>query len=348
MAKREKQCYCGVGGQAVLDGIMMKNKTKCAVAIRKADGTIDISRMQHKSLSDKLRISGYPFFRGMVNFIDSMMLGTKALNHSADIALDDIPEEPDMLEKFFNKVFGEKAKDVLLTCTMIISVIFAIALFMVLPYGISSLIGKIVKDNFLLSVIEAVTRMTIFIAYVGLVGKMKEIQVVYMYHGAEHKCISCIERGKPLTVDNVMRSSRLHPRCGTSFMLYVMAISCVLFFFIAATNPIHRLVVRLLLLPIIAGISYEIISWAGKSNNIIVRLLSKPGLALQKLTTKEPTPDMVEVAIAATEAVFDWEAYLENNFDYVREEQEEALEDVVAHEISDELEKIFGMESDEI
>lgn len=329
MAKKRKQCYSGIGGQAVLEGIMMRNGDKCAVAVRKSDGTIEVQTEEYKSSLPQNGFTTFPFVRGVVNFIDSMTMGIKSLNYSADMTMDEADEEPSRLEKWLRKHFGQKANDIILTITMVFAVIFAIGLFMVLPYAISALMGVWIHNKVVLSVTEAVMRFAIFIAYVVVIGQLEDIKRLYMYHGAEHKCIDCIEKGRILTVHEVMRSNRLHPRCGTSFMLYVMAISCVLFFFIRVDNAVLRLVLRLLLIPVIAGISYELIRLAGRFDNSITRLFSKPGLALQKLTTKEPTPDMVEVAIKAVEAVYDWKAFLKDNYGYdsVEEWLEEMAED---------------------
>ena len=327
MAKKKQKVYCGVGGQAVLDGIMMKKNDDYSIAVRKSDGTIDIVARKHESIVSENKFKNIPFLRGVFNFVDSLVLGTKALNHSANVAFEDEAQEPGKFEKFLNKKFGEKAKDIMLSMTMTLSVVLAILIFMVLPYGISALVGKFIKDAFIISVIEAVFRIVIFMGYIILIGRMEDIQKVYQYHGAEHKCINCLEKGHRLTVENVMRASRLHKRCGTSFLLYVMVISCILFFFITTPNPILRLVYRLLLIPVIAGVSYEIIRLAGTSNNFLVNLLSKPGFALQLLTTKEPEPDMAFVAIKAVEAVCDWRAYLIENGFYTKEEIDELEDD---------------------
>lgn len=313
---RRKQCYSGIGGQAVLEGIMMKNGDKCAVAVRKADGTIEVQMMDYQGALPKNKFTTLPFVRGVVNFADSMMFGMKSLNISADIGMEGIEEEPGKFEKWMNKHLGDKAGDVLMTCTMILSVIMAIGLFMVLPYAVSALMGIWIHNKIVLSIAEAVMRLAIFLSYVILIGQLQDIRRLYMYHGAEHKCIDCIERGRDLDVANVMRSKRLHPRCGTSFLLYVMVISCVMFFFINVSNPLLRLGIRVLLIPVIAGIAYEFIRLAGRFDNIFTRILAAPGLMVQKITTKEPTEDMVEVAIKAIEAVFDWEAFQKENFDY--------------------------------
>lgn len=313
---RRKQCYSGIGGQAVLEGIMMKNGDKCAVAVRKADGTIDVQTMDYKSTLPKNKFTTLPFVRGVVNFIDSLMLGMKSLNFSADVSMEDTEEEQGKFEKWLNEKLGDKAGDVLMTVTMIFAVILAIGLFMVLPYGISALMGIWIHNKIVLSIAEAVMRLAIFLSYVILIGQMQDIRRLYMYHGAEHKCIDCIEKGRILDVSGVMRSSRLHPRCGTSFLLYVMVISCVLFFFINVSNPILRLVLRLLLIPVIAGIAYELIRLAGRFDNVFTRILSLPGMMVQRITTKEPTADMIEVAIKAVEAVFDWKEFQKEAFGY--------------------------------
>lgn len=315
MAKK-KQCYSGIGGQAVLEGIMMRNGDKSAVAVRKSDGTIDVQIMDYKSAIPKNWFTTFPFIRGVVNFVDSMMMGIKSLNFSADITMEEEDDEPGKFEQWIKKHLGDKANDLLLTITMIIAIVMSVGLFVVLPYALSALMGIWIHNKLVLSVSEAVMRFVIFIGYVVLIGQMEDIKRLYMYHGAEHKCIDCIEKGRLLTVSDVMRSNRLHPRCGTSFMLYVMAISCILFFFINVSNPVQRLGLRLLLIPVIAGISYELIRLAGRFDNPLTRLLSMPGMALQRLTTKEPTADMVEVAIKAVEAVYDWKAFLKENYGY--------------------------------
>ena len=315
MAKK-KQCYSGIGGQAVLEGIMMRNGDKSAVAVRKSDGTIDVQIMDYKSAIPKNWFTTFPFIRGVVNFVDSMMMGIKSLNFSADITMEEEDDEPGKFEQWIKKHLGDKANDLLLTVTMIIAIVMSVGLFVVLPYALSALMGIWIHNKLVLSVSEAVMRFVIFIGYVVLIGQMEDIKRLYMYHGAEHKCIDCIEKGRLLTVSDVMRSNRLHPRCGTSFMLYVMAISCILFFFINVSNPVQRLGLRLLLIPVIAGISYELIRLAGRFDNPLTRLLSMPGMALQRLTTKEPTADMVEVAIKAVEAVYDWKAFLKENYGY--------------------------------
>ena len=199
---------------------------------------------------------------------------------------------------------------------MVFSLALAIGIFMVLPYFITSRFSEYVRSASFMAILEGVLRIAIFVLYVLSISLMKDIRRLYMYHGAEHKCINCIEKGRPLTVRNVMRSSKQHKRCGTSFMLFVMLVSVVLFFFIRVENPVYRVLIRIALIPVIAGISYEIIRLAGRSNNILVRIISAPGMWLQRLTTKEPDESMVQVAIAAVEAVFDWKSYLYETFGY--------------------------------
>lgn len=296
--------YSGIGGQAVLEGIMMKNKEKYAVAVRTPEGKIAVDVQTYAGVCGNSKITKLPFFRGVFSFIDSLVLGMKSLNFSASF----YEEEGD--------VKNEKKESLISTITVIFSVLLAIGIFMVLPYYISAFFLKDVQNDSLIALVEGVVRIAIFILYILLISLMKDIRRTFMYHGAEHKCINCIEKGRPLTVSDVMKSSRQHRRCGTSFLLFVMIVSIVLFFFIRVDNPFLKIALRLALIPVIAGISFEIIRLAGRSNNIIVRIISQPGLWLQMLTTKEPDESMVEVAIQAVEAVFDWKQYLKDAFGY--------------------------------
>lgn len=301
----------GIGGQAVLEGIMMKNKEKYSVAVRKPDGQIEVHTEVYKGIAADKPWAKLPLIRGMVNFIDSLILGMESLSYSASFYEDEEQDqEPGKLEKFLNKVFGEKAEKVVMGCTVAFSVIMAVAVFMVLPYVISGFFHKYIVSNTLLAIVEGVIRLGLFTLYVVLISCMKDIKRTYMYHGAEHKCINCIERGRELNVKNVRKSSRYHARCGTSFLFIVMIISIIFFIFIRVESPTLRVVFRILLVPVIAGVSYEFIRLAGRSENPLVKLLSLPGKGMQKLTTKEPDDDMIEVAIAAVEAVFDWKAFL--------------------------------------
>ena len=315
MAGKKINRYSGIGGQAVLEGIMMKNKEQYAVAVRKPNGEIEVDVEAHHGVMHGSKLLQVPFVRGVFNIVDSLVLGMKCLNYSATFYEDEEMQET-AADKAFNKLFKDKAESVFTGIVTVLSIILAIAIFMVLPYFISSLFEEYVRNASLMAIIEGVIRIFIFVMYVLLISLMKDIRRVYMYHGAEHKCINCIEKGRPLTVHNVMRSSKQHKRCGTSFLLFVMLVSVVLFFFIRVENPVYRVLIRIALVPVIAGISYEIIRLAGKSNNILVRIISAPGMWLQGLTTKEPDESMVEVAIAAVEAVFDWKAYLKETFGY--------------------------------
>ncbi len=313
---RKKKCYSGIGGQAVLEGIMMKNNTRYSVAVRKPDGEIDVEIGEYTGFFGGSKLTKLPFIRGVFSFADSLRLGTKCLNHSAAFYAEEEGTQESAADKMLNKVFKDKAESILMMLTTIVAVVFAVGIFMVLPYFISSYLERFVRNESLLAIIEGVIRILIFVAYVLLISLMKDIRRVYMYHGAEHKCINCIEKGRELTVENVMRSSKQHRRCGTSFLLFVMLISVVLFFFIRVDNMALKVLIRILLIPVIAGIAYEIIRLAGRSDNWLVRMISAPGLWLQGLTTKEPDEGMVEVAIKAVEAVFDWRAYLRENFGY--------------------------------
>lgn len=313
--KKRNNCYSGIGGQAVLEGVMMKNKEQYAVAVRKPDGEIDIEVEHYRGVLHESKLKKIPFIRGVFNFVDSMILGMKTLNHSVSFYEDEEAKET-TADKVFNKVFKNKAESVMLGIITTFSIVLAIAIFMVLPYFISSLFEGYVRNASLMAIIEGFVRILIFVGYIVVITLMKDIKRLYQYHGAEHKCINCIEKGRPLTVHNVMRSSRLHKRCGTSFLFFVVFVSVIVFFFIRVDSPVLRVGLRILLIPVIAGISYEIIRLAGRSNNIFIQILSLPGMWLQRLTTKEPDETMVEVAIASVEAIFDWKVYLKDTFGY--------------------------------
>ena len=304
-----------IGGQAVLEGIMMKNKSQYSVAVRRPDGEIEVKIDEYVGIAGDKAWAKLPLIRGMVNFIDSMILGMKTLSWSASFYEDEEEEaKPGKFEKFLLKLFGEKAEKVVMGATVAFSVIMAVLILMLLPYFLSGLFRKFIVSNTLLAIVEGCIRMGIFILYVALISSMKDIRRTYMYHGAEHKCINCIEHGLPLTVENVRISSRQHKRCGTSFLFFVLIISICLLCIVRVETVLMRVVVRIALLPVIAGISYEILRLAGNSDNPLINLLSKPGLAIQKLTTKEPDDSMIEVAIQAVEAVFDWRTYEAENF----------------------------------
>lgn len=314
MARKKYNRYSGIGGQAVLEGVMMKNSENYAVAVRKPNGEIEVEMENYQGVLHGNKIKDIPFVRGIFNFVDSMILGTKVLNYSASFYEEE--ETESKFDQAINKLSGGKGEKVLTTITTIISVALAVGIFIVLPYFISSLFAEYILNSSLMAIIEGAIRIAIFLAYVVGISVMKDIRRLYQYHGAEHKCINCIEKGRPLTVHNVMRSSRLHRRCGTSFMFLVLAISIVLFFFIRVDNVLLKVCLRILLMPVVAGISYEIIRLAGRSDNILVKIISAPGMLIQRLTTKEPDESMVEVAIASVEAVFDWKQYLYDTFGY--------------------------------
>lgn len=302
----------GIGGQAVLEGVMMRNKNRYAVAVRKPDGEIAVDKGECSSIIERHRILGIPVVRGMVSFVESLVLGVKMLTSSAAY-FDGEEEEPGKFELWLRKRFGEKADKIVMGCTVFCSVVMAIAIFMLLPLAVVSFIDEDVISYEWKTLLEGLLRVAIFLGYIVLISRMKDIRRVFMYHGAEHKTINCIEHGMEPTVENVRTCSRQHKRCGTSFLLFVMLIS-VLFFLLVRVETIWlRFVVRILFVPVLAGLSYEIIRFAGSSDSKVINLLSKPGLWLQGLTTREPDDDMIRVAVASVEAVFDWRAYLEKN-----------------------------------
>ena len=316
MGKKKKTThYSGIGGQAVLEGVMMKNKDDYAVAIRKPNGEIEVEVDVYRGILHDSALKKIPFIRGIFNFLDSVILGMKTINYSASFYEDEEAEEA-KLDKALNKVSGGRAEKILMGVTTVASIVIAIAVFMLLPYFLSTLLVQYIRNDSLLAIIEGIIRILIFVIYIVAISLMKDIHRLYQYHGAEHKCINCVENGRPLTIHNVMRSSRIHKRCGTSFMFLVVFVSIILFFFIRVQNPALRVVLRIALVPVIAGISYEIIRLAGRSDNIFVKIISAPGMWLQKLTTKEPDREMAEVAIRSVEAVFDWKSYLKDEFGY--------------------------------
>lgn len=332
MAKKSS----GIGGQAVLEGIMMKNKDKYAVAVRKPDNDIAVDIKEYKGIAGNSKILNLPFIRGVFGFIDSLVLGIKSLTYSAEFFDEEIEVTEDKpVDKVAKSAFKEKAESVMMGLTVAFSVVLSVALFIILPYYVSELFKWLlsINSNAFLAVIEGVARIIIFLLYLVLISRMKDIQRTFMYHGAEHKCINCIENNMELNVENVAASSRQHKRCGTSFLLFVMFISVVAFILVSALMPagttrIIKVLVRLLLMPVIAGISYEIIRLAGRSDSRAVRILSAPGLLMQKLTTKEPTDDMIEVAIQAVEAVFDWREWQESNIEDTEKSESINMEEI--------------------
>jgi uncharacterized protein YqhQ len=320
--KRKIRHYSGIGGQAVLEGVMMKNKDMYAVAVRKPDGDIAVEIDEYHGVAYGSKLLNIPFVRGIFVFIDSLILGLKSLNYSSSF-YEETKEKPSKLDEGIDKVSSGHEDTFLMIFTTLLSFAFAIGLFMVLPYAISEVISKYARNDSVVAIIEGVLRIFIFVIYILLISCIKDIRRLFKYHGAEHKCINCIEKGKALTVENVRKSSRLHKRCGSSFILFVMLISIVLFFFIRIDSYVWRIVIRILLIPVISGISYEIIRLAGRTNFFLIRMISAPGLWLQRLTTKEPDDEMIEVAIKSVEAVFDWKEFLSDSFGYEMEELEE-------------------------
>lgn len=294
----------GIGGQAVMEGVMMKNQDRYAVAVRKPDHSIIVETKEYKSFCKIEAFRKIPIIRGVVNFVDSLVLGMGTLTFSASFF-----EEEEVKEQ---KETSEKKEKAVMGFTVFLSVLLAVAIFMVAPYYLSLLFQQFISSQTVIIVLEGVIRLVIFIGYILLISQMKDIQRVFMYHGAEHKCINCIEHGLELNVENVKKSSKEHKRCGTSFLFFVVIVSIIATLFIRVDSGLLRLVLRLAIIPVVAGVAYEIIRLAGRSENPIVNLLSKPGLFMQKLTTKEPEEDMIEVGIASVEAVFDWKSYIQN------------------------------------
>lgn len=301
-----------IGGQAVIEGVMMKNMDRYAVSVRKPNGKIETKVEECVSFAEKHPLFQLPVFRGMANFLESMVIGMKTLNYSASFYEDEEEQTESRTEQLLEKILGEKAEKIIMGIVLVFSLAISIGLFMILPYIASEALGKLIRNEYVILFMEGIIRIAIFLGYIVLISRMEDIKRVFMYHGAEHKTINCLEAGVPLTPENVDNFSRLHKRCGTSFIFIVMIISMVFFFFIRVDTIWLRIVLRLLFLPLVAGVSYEFIRLAGSSDHPFVQIFSKPGLALQKLTTKEPDHSMIEVAIASVEGVFDWREYLEN------------------------------------
>ena len=307
-----------------MEGIMMRHKDKYSIAVRRPDGEIELKLEDYKCTFGNAKFLKKPIIRGVVSFVDSLVVGTKCLMYSAEIAGDEEDEEEavqnaKLTEEELSAKKEKEAKQFqwLLYITVAVSMIVSVLAFMFLPYTLASLLRKVGASEFLVTVAEAFVKMALFMGYMLLISRMKDIQRTFMYHGAEHKCINCVEHGLPLTVENVIKSSRQHKRCGTSFLFLVMILSiCLHFIFVLVPFYWVRLFGRLLMVPVVAGVSFEIIQWAGRTDTKFADIMSKPGLAMQKLTTKEPTEDMAEVAIRAVEAVFDWRAYLNEEFDW--------------------------------
>lgn len=315
-----------IGGQAVIEGVMMKNGDHYAVAVRKPDHEIEVKVETYTPIGEKHKILKLPILRGIVNFFESLVIGVKTLTYSADFyeeeetepssKHDDIKQKDENEKKKNEKRIDENEKqetsdELLMIGTVIVSLIIAVALFMLLPAFLAGLMEHLTKSRVLISIVEGAIRLLIFLAYVILISMMKDIKRVFMYHGAEHKSINCLEAGDALTPENIKKHSRYHKRCGTSFLFVVMIVSIIVFMFIDMEAMWLRLLTRVLLVPLIAGISYEFIMYAGKSDSKLAYILSVPGMWVQRLTTKEPDMEMIEVAIQSVEAVLDWKAYQE-------------------------------------
>ncbi|QFJ53619.1 DUF1385 domain-containing protein [Pseudobutyrivibrio xylanivorans] len=303
--------YSGIGGQAVMEGVMMRNGNQYAVAVRKPDNEITVDVKNTKDINDIWH--KIPIIRGMVSFIESLVIGLKTLMYSASFFEDeeDAVDKSKLSEAELKKL--EKKEKAEMGGTLFLSFVLALGVFFALPYFLSLAFNRFVDSQALIAFVEGIIRIAIFIGYVAIISRMEDIKRTFMYHGAEHKCINCVEAGKPLTVENVRTSTRFHKRCGTSFIFIVFIISVFIFMFITFDNTWLKLVARLVLIPVIAGISYEFIRLAGRYENAFVDAISQPGLWLQRLTVMEPDDDMIEVGIASVEAVFDWKEFQKEN-----------------------------------
>ena len=320
-----------IGGQALMEGIMMRNGGRYSIAVRKPDREIEIKVENYRGLAESGPLSKIPILRGVVNFVQSLIVGIRSLMYSASFFEDEDGKKPDMdalsdEERRALEKKKEKEEKGYVAGALLLSLVMVVVLFILLPLFMRNLLGKVVASNGWLSVFEALIRVAIFLGYLILISRMKDIQRTFMYHGAEHKCINCVEAGRPLTVDNVLASSRFHKRCGTSFLFFMVIVSAALLMLIQTESRLWRILFRLILIPVIAGISYEILRLAGRTDNRVVDILSKPGLALQRLTTREPDASQAEVAIAAVEAIFDWKQYLRDNYDWEEPPCDEAGE----------------------
>lgn len=315
--------YSGIGGQAVLEGVMMKNQKEYAVAVRKPDGEIEIKKEACTSIRDRSKIANLPIIRGVVTFVESLQTGMKTLNYSASFYEEEEEKKDDAKDSFFMGV------------AIVLAIVLAVGIFVIAPFLLMESLKKTIPSPQLRGLIEGVIRVVLFIIYVRLISLMKDIKRVFMYHGAEHKSINCIENGEELTVENVRKQSTVHKRCGTSFLLIVMFVSILFFMFIVVGNIWLRMILRVLLIPVIAGLSYEFIRFAGSHDNKVINIVSKPGLLLQGLTTAEPTDDMIEVAIASVDAVFDWKKFIGEN-------KEKDIEILDVDDATEEDENILG------
>ncbi|HJA13266.1 MAG TPA: DUF1385 domain-containing protein [Candidatus Mediterraneibacter merdipullorum] len=300
-----------IGGQAVLEGIMMRNGGRYSVAVRKPDGDIAVDIQDYHSVIPWKTPLKIPFIRGIFSFVDSLVLGMKTLMYSASFLEDEEETGKELTKEEAAK--QERQEKLFMNLTVVLAVVIAVALFMVLPYFLSGFVEKHTSSRLAMTVFEGVVRVAIFLVYIFCISRTKDIRRTFMYHGAEHKCINCIEHGLELNVENVRKSSKQHKRCGTSFLFFVMIVSILFCFFITAKSQAARVLIRIALFPLIAGVSYEIIRLAGNSDNAVVNLLSRPGMWVQNMTTKEPDDSMIEVGIRAVEEVFDWRTWQREN-----------------------------------
>ena len=293
-----------IGGQALIEGILMRGPEKQAIVVRNQEGGLERQVKELKLIKDKYPILGWPLIRGTVNFISSMVNGVKALSYSASFFPDDETEQPSKLDKWLeDHLSSEKAEKAIVAVSVFLGIALSVGLFILLPTLLAGIVGQYIERKWIVNILEGVLRITIFVGYMWLVSRMNDIRRVWMYHGAEHKTIACYESGDELTVENARKHSRFHPRCGTSFMFLVMIVSILVFSVVSWKNVFIRMVMRIALLPIVVGISYELIKVAGRYDNIVTRIISAPGKALQHITTAEPDDSMLEVAIEAMKEV---------------------------------------------
>ena len=297
--------YKAVGGQAVIEGVMMQSDKKRAVAVRKADGRIDVKANDIKSWVKDKHIDKIPFLRGMFILIETMIEGMKCLNYSSSAFMEDIgeEEEEDAIDRFIKKIFGDKANDALIVVSMLIAVVMSVGLFILIPTFVADLFGRFTESHVILNLVEGITRIMVLLAYMVIISKNSDIKRVYQYHGAEHKSIHCYESGEELTVENARKHTRLHPRCGTNFLFLVMIVSIIVFAFLGWPNPIMRIVTRIICIPLVAGVAYEVIRLLGKYDNVVTKAVAYPGMMLQYITTREPDDGQLEVAIESIKAV---------------------------------------------
>ena len=293
-----------VGGQAVIEGVMMQSKNKRAIAVRKSNGEIVVEKNKIKSWVSEKNIDKIPFLRGAFILIDTMIEGIKSLNFSSEFFLEE-EEEEDVLDKLISKVFKDKANDEIIGISLLLGLLLSTTLFIVTPTIIGGFFSNIIDNKFALNLIEGITRLCILFIYIVTISKNKDIQRVFQYHGAEHKAIYCYENNLELTVENAKQFTTLHPRCGTNFLFIVMFTSIILFSFFGWPNPIMRIMMRIICIPIVAGVAYEIIKLVGKYDNFITKIISYPGMMLQKFTTNEPDDSQLEVALESLKAVLD-------------------------------------------